>query len=1018
MLLNYAFVPRRTGYLVFRLPKPWLVLLRMLGVLCAFPASAISAAEPLPFWRSALSHQAWIDRDGAPSDAKAMVQDRTGMLWFGAVDGLFRFDGVRFERMDNIAGHQLLSPNVYSLALFDDALWVGYEHGGISVFDHGAVRHYREAEGVPPSAISQFGRTSDGMTWFSSSAGIYWLDGQRWRQVLPADGLPQGDQSTLNVLQDGGLMVTHMAGLYRNVRGTHHFRRVGDFGSMQPSQVQADGKLNIFKFGETLRVYDPATESLMPQTLPTNGGMPYSVHRDNRNAWWIGQGDGMRLYTPDLQLKKQFLAPHDFSAVRIYRPPVNDREGNLWFITENGVDRIRETRLLVQDMPAGSTDFSIMPGPDGEVWISSHSSKDPISPPTFAIAPDGRRIASDMESATAGARAADGTLWFGDPHYIWSRRDGKVRRWLRPAELKNQATQALAVAADGLLWVSIARRGVHTFSNGAWVAGGGHAELADRTALSLHADEQARLWLGYTGNRMAMLLHDKVQHFGSDDGLAVGNVLAMYSRRGTLWIGGDQGLARFHQGRFIAVNDDAGRPFAGVTGIVETAQGELWMHCAKGLVRISAPQLAAVRSGTGRAAVERFDYLDGYAGAGPQLRPLNTLVESNDGRLWYATSSSVGFIDPRRIARNLVAPTPLITWLSTPSERHRASNGLQLPEHTHNLHIDFTAAVLSIPERARFRTRLIGQDHEWRDAGGLRQSFYTNLGPGDYRFEVMAANEDGVWSDAPASLSFQIAPAFYETTWFKLLCLSMLAAGVYLLYLRRLERMTARVIERVSTRIEERERIARTLHDTFLQSVHGLSLRFQSIKAELPKDDAVQKKIDDALDAADAAAEEGRVQLMDLRVNHLRQGDLASALKTVGSNAAALYGVAFSLNEEGTRCQLQADVQEELFAIAKEGVSNALKHSGSPAVTVNIRYGANSLTLEVCDHGKGLDDTVRQTGQRDRHWGIAGMRERARKINAKLAIHSTTGVGTSVVVTLANVGRDSGFFRRKRLNKP
>ena len=113
-----------------------------------------------------------------------------------------------------------------------------------------------------------------------------------------------------------------------------------------------------------------------------------------------------------------------------------------------------------------------------------------------------------------------------------------------------------------------------------------------------------------------------------------------------------------------------------------------------------------------------------------------------------------------------------------------ATGGLGLPSHTHNLRIDFTAAVLSVPERARFRTRLVGQDDAWRDAGALRQAFYTNLGPGDYRFEVMAANEDGLWGAAPASLAFRIAPAFHQSLWFKLACGALLAAGAYLLHRR------------------------------------------------------------------------------------------------------------------------------------------------------------------------------------------------------------------------------------------
>jgi signal transduction histidine kinase/ligand-binding sensor domain-containing protein len=971
----------------------------MAALLAAAPAWP--AAEALPFWRSGVSHKAWTKQDGAPSNGSAMVQDRTGMLWFGASNGLFRFDGVRFERVDEIGGNKLLSPNVHALALFGDALWLGYAHGGISVFEHGAVRHYGEAEGVPPNNITQFGKTGDGTQWFSSPAGIHWLDGARWRRVSPADGLPADDQPTLNVLQDGGLLVTHFTGLYRNMPGTHRFRRVGEFGSMQRSQVHADGKVSIFKFGEPLRIFDPVAETLTPLRLPQPGGMPYSVHRDRRNAWWIGPGNGMLLYTPDFALKKQLLAPHDFSAVRVFREPFDDREGNLWFMTENGVDRLRETRLTAQAMPFGSTDFSITAGPDGEVWISSHSSFDPVFPPTFAVATDGRRIASDMSSATAGTLGADGTLWFGDPHLVWSRRDGKVRQWPLAPALQRRPVQALTLADDGRLWVSVARRGVHTFKDGVWEAGGGHAALAERTAVALHTDAQGRIWFGYTDNAMAMLYQGKIQRFGPADGLAVGNVLTMFSRRGTLWIGGDKGLARFHQGRFVTLGDGDGQAFAGVSGIVETAEGELWLHGGDGLIRIGAAGLAAARAGgTGRAAAERFGYLDGYEGASQQLRPLNTLVEAGDGRLWYATSSSVGLIDPRRIERNAVAPTPLITWLNTDSRRYRSVDGLGLPRHTHNLRIDFTAAVLSIPERARFRTRLIGQDHEWRDAGALRQAFYTNLGPGDYRFEVMAANEDGVWSDAPASIGFRIAPAFYQTLWFKLACAALLAGALYLLHLRRMARMTERLVERMRTRLDERERIARTLHDTFLQSVQGLILRFHSIKAVLPKDDAVQQQIDAALNAADAVNDEGRDQLMDLRVNHTGAEALAPALDAAGGAACAHHGVAFSLREQDARRALQECAQDELFAIAKEALSNALRHAGSATVEVLLAYGDAEFLLEVRDHGKGLDDAVHKAGQRHGHWGLTGMRERAARIGGKLAIHSKPGEGTAVVVKL------------------
>jgi signal transduction histidine kinase/streptogramin lyase len=770
---------------------------------------------------------------------------------------------------------------------------------------------------------------------------------------------------------------------------------------MYGGQVTADGMVIMRRYGQAPQVFDPHSETTKTLRLPGDGALVYSLNRDSRNAWWIGHGDGMYLYDAGFHLKKRLLAPHNFSGVAQYARPFEDREGNIWFVTENGIDRVRETRLTVPEMPTRRINFSVTAGADGEIWIGSNTDVNIGAPLAFAIAPDGRRIDSDMAGATASTRDADGGLWFGNFNAVWCLRHGKVRSWPLAPALRSQPVQALAMGEDGRLWVSVVRRGVHTLEDGVWRPGGGDAALAKRTAVSLHAEAQGRIWLGYTNNAIALLDHGAIRQFGPADGLAVGNVLTMFSRRGTLWVGGDQGLARFDRGRFVMLNDDAGRPFRGVSGIVETAAGELWLHTTYSLLRIGAADLAAaLTGGRDRVAAERFDYLDGHEGTTEQVRPLNTLAETNDGRLWYATSSGIGWIEPRGIVRNPLAPTPLVTALATDSERYRVVNGLELPRHTRNLQIDFTAAVLAIPERARFRTRLIGQDHEWRDAGTRRQAFYTNLGPGDYRFEVMAANEDGVWSVAPASLSFHIAPAFYQTLWFKLACAALLAGGLYLLYLRRLSYLTARVVERMRARLDERERIARTLHDTYLQSVQGLILRFHSIKAGLPKNDALQQKIDAALDAADAVADEGRDQLMELRVHHACAGELAPTLSAAAAAACAEHGVRFSLDEQGARRALQAEAQDELFAIAKEAIANALRHSGSADIAVELAYGASRFTLAIRDHGKGLDDAVRQTGQRDRHWGLTGMRERAARIGAKLAIHSVAGAGTSIEIAL------------------
>jgi len=438
-----------------------------------------------------------------------------------------------------------------------------------------------------------------------------------------------------------------------------------------------------------------------------------------------------------------------------------------------------------------------------------------------------------------------------------------------------------------------------------------------------------------------------------------------------------------------------------ISGMVETARGELWLHGADGLVRLDHAALAAAARGINVVPMERFDYLDGHQGLPSTIRPLNSLSESPDGTLWYATMGGVGRVDPARIVRNHLPPTPQIMALKTDRHSHALRNGVRLPEHTDNLQVDFTAAALSIPERVRFRYRLDGQDSDWREAGARRQAFYTNLGPGDYRFEVMAGNEDGVWSREPATLAFSIAPSPTQTLWFKLACLLAALGVLYVAYLARLAQLTGRLAERARERLLERQRIARTLHDTFLQSVQALILRFDLIKRALPHDEPAQRQIDAALDAAQALADEGRDQVLDLRLADNETVLLCDALREAGNALSGQYGFVCSFRNDGAPRRLRALVKFEALAIGREALLNAARHGGGAPVEVELVYGEAQLLLTVRDHGAGMDEQVRQHGHRPGHWGLEGMRERAQRIGATLLLDSVAGSGTTVTLLVA-----------------
>jgi signal transduction histidine kinase len=415
---------------------------------------------------------------------------------------------------------------------------------------------------------------------------------------------------------------------------------------------------------------------------------------------------------------------------------------------------------------------------------------------------------------------------------------------------------------------------------------------------------------------------------------------------------------------------------------------------------VAAADLRAGLDAGNRLRVDHFDYLDGYEGKPSPVRPLAVLTEAQDGRIWYASSIQAGWIDPAHIARNTLAPTPQVTALRTDQHGYDPLPGLVLPQYTRNLELEFTAATPGMPERAHFRYRLAGLEQGWRDAGAARAAFYSNLGPGDYRFEVLAANEDGVWSASPATLALRIVPAFVQTIWFNLLCGLLVLALASLLYWRRVALVTARVAERLRERVRERERIARTLHDNFLQSVQALMMQFNLIQHELSPDDPVQAKIDTALQTADDVLREGREQVLALRLHHELSGDLEAALTGLGHILAPRHGARFIVQVTGNARPLRADAAAEAYAIGREALLNAFRHADSDTVTLVLQHAPSQFTLQVRDCGRGMHPEVHARGQRPGHFGLTGMRERAQDVGGALDIASEAGHGSTVTLRL------------------
>jgi len=447
----------------------------------------------------------------------------------------------------------------------------------------------------------------------------------------------------------------------------------------------------------------------------------------------------------------------------------------------------------------------------------------------------------------------------------------------------------------------------------------------------------------------------------------------------SLLVPSSQGLYRLNHGQVTLFSSENGLPCPETFSAIRDNQGDLWIYSRCGLIRIAAPEWAKwIESPDVAVSVMILDALDGaQAGTGNSYQP--TSSKAPDGRLWFVTGVSAQVLDPDRLYENALPPPVHIDDVIADRKIYSAQNGLHLPALTHDLEIDYTALSFVVPQKVHFQYKLEGYDRDWQDAGTRRQAFYSNLSPRNYTFRVKACNNSGLWNEAGAALDFKIAPAYYQTKWFLALCIATASVGLYLLYFLRLKQATERVRVNMEARLAERESIARDLHDTLLQSVQGLILKFHAVTKRIPDGEPVRQDIERALDYADQVLMEGRDRVSSLRTTGPVIRDLPAAFRQIADHTSQGRKMIVETVVEGTPRALHPVVLEEVFAIGREALINALSHSAGQHVEVEITYDARQFRLRVHDDGRGIDSAILENGGRDNHWGVNGMRERGQQ---------------------------------------
>jgi signal transduction histidine kinase/ligand-binding sensor domain-containing protein len=970
-------------------------------------ASTRAAPATEQFHRS--SWQLW---DGAPADIWAMLQGQDGYLWLGTGGGLYRFDGVKFERYALPSGQRLPSDNITAMIqLPDGEVWLGYYSGGAGVIQDSKLITYGPRDGFPDAMVYNFSQGSDGVLWAATERGLMRFERGRWQLIGGKWNYPaaRAQWSLRDVA--GNLWVATGEQLVVLPAGTRQFHDSGvKVGSHAVLAQAPDSTLWLSDGLHGTRAL-PGLSADPLQTLP--GDPPAQDGRvqakrmmfDRQGRLWAtdtAQGGIFEVADPARASDGHPLQPADIN-LRVDRaggltadfavPLLQDREGDIWVGTNLGLNSLRKNSFIVPRTITvkPSSHFGAAPDADGKVWI--------INAGKLFRAEQGRmvEVRKDLPDTRAAQADGHGLLWLVDSD-IRRVQDGRIDTVPWPPASSMATLGTMTPDHHGGLWMGFDGQGIQHFSGAHWDSLALGQELAKAMPTSMGVDPLGRLWAGYSRNRVAVFNSGTMRLFNHNDGLDIGKVAVINASTDDILFGGGAGLARFHDGEMQSISSQKAEVLSGISGIVRSANGDVWINGSQGVVRITGNALNAAFAHPDQPFDYRlFDEQDGLPGIALQENEAPTAMADAGGRLWFSTNQGVAWIDPAGLHRNAVAPPVHIESLTAMDRTWLPSSALIFPKRTTSVQIAYTALSLSVPARVRFRYRL-DHDPQWQEAGSRRDVLYTHLAPGPHHFQVIAANDDGVWNMQGASIHFSIRPMFYQTNWFIALVVLLGALLLLIGFLLRLQQLTARVRDRLHERHLERERIARELHDTLLQSVQGLVLRFQAAAERLESGSPVRDMIDKALDRADDLLIEGRNRVQDLRVNTNGISSLSDALGVLGETLGQDLSVDYRMIIEGTVRPLNPLVCDEVYRIAREAVANAFAHARARAIEVEIRYDADYLRVRVRDDGVGMDQRVVDDGSKPGHWGLAGMRERALQIGATLEIWGGPEAGTELEI--------------------
>ena len=985
--------------------------------LLVFASSSLRALDPNRLI-SQYGHRAWRNEEGFLDRPSWMTQTTDGYMWICTVTSLMRFDGAKFTPWISPAGVDRPRGVTSLLGARDGSLWIATSHGLMHLIGDKLVDYTSRLAGA---GINNMIEDHTGVVWFTryritdGKGPLCRILGRNIRCYGADDGIPVKyglgltEDAAGNIWMGSNVLCRWKPGsssVYLEEESKHagdgvNFVAVGPSGSVWAAMDGVGPKLGV-------RYY--ANKKWVPYVVPGFDGTRIratALLMDRKQSLWIGtESEGLyRIHNgaADHYGTADGLSGNEVGSL------YEDREGNLWVVTNKGVDFFRETPVVTFSTSTGLVGTNIeavLASTKGFVWVGTQGGLNSIHQTgKISALATGSGLPGQQVQTLFEDRA--GRTWLGMEPRIMTYEHG---HFLDIENLDGSPlgdvgmAEAFTEDTDGNIWCVLSKKS--QFERQLLrIKGRRVREVIPLNqffprARFLVADRIRGIWVGSDLGQLGFYQDHKM---GIIPLSGRAKPLAMYSiyvgSDNALWAATNKGLYHWKNGQLNAMDSRNGLPCSVIYSAIHDNYGSLWVYAQCGLLQIGSPELEKwLKDPKSQIRVKTFDQFDGVQ-AGPGASSQPTVSKSPDGQLWFATDMVVQTIDPSRSYTDVNPPPVYVEDLSANHRRYGAHGKLRLPPLQRELEINYTAVNFTVPQKVRFRYKLEGHDTEWQNAGTRRQAFYNDLAPGKYEFHVIACNKDGLWNNKGATLAFSIAPAWYQTIWFRVSCLGAFGLLLWLVYQLRRRRLQHEFDMGLEARVNERMRIARELHDTLLQNLAGVSLQLDGISKQLtstPQSGA--SMIRHVREQVDACFREARLKVWNLRSASVEGQGLPAALGQFVNRIRPATTARCELNIAGRPRPFPPEIEEELLRIAEEATNNAIRHAQPNEIQIVVEYGVRSLRLQIKDDGRGfdLDEGLRKSG----HFGLKSMRERAAQIRAKYSMRSAVGCGTQIEVVV------------------